>query len=106
MHSQEEIARRKEILRNDPATKRIAEKLGVTLERFLQDIENPGLIVDQSNGRPMEERLAEVEGILTRAVESARELQLQRGQKRDGFTGEENRRREAKKKNLVGLETW
>lgn len=106
MHSQEEIARRKERLRNDPITKKIAAKLGVTLERFLQDIEAPGPIFDRENSRPMEERLAEVEGAFKSAVTSARELQEKRGQKRDGFTDGDQRRLEARKKTLVGNEAW
>jgi hypothetical protein len=39
MMTQTEIERRKDRIRRDPSTARLCAKLGVTVERFLQDIE-------------------------------------------------------------------
>jgi hypothetical protein len=106
MKNAKELERKKERIRNDPATKRLAAKLGVTVDKLLEGFGEPKTLVDTQSHRPDAERYAEIEAALRRGYARAQEQQEIRGQKRDGFTAEEQRRRENQKKTLVGQEIW
>lgn len=74
MMTKAEIERRKEKLRRDPATARLCAKLGVTVERYLEDIEHAHtkkLFDNQPPGREAE-RIAEVGNFFRKAFAKMR----------------------------------
>ncbi|MFO0722176.1 MAG: hypothetical protein U1E65_00245 [Myxococcota bacterium] len=106
MMTQEEIAQKKEQLRNNPFTKRIAARLGVSLETFLSNIEAPGPVVDIHGGKNVEARLAVIEQKIRGGLAKAKALHEERAQKRDGFAGDKLRQIDLKKKTVLGHDAW
>lgn len=83
MFTPEEIQRRKNLLRRDPQTARLCAALGVTVERFLADIEitaaDPVLTDDQPPGREAERRAS--------IVATARGVMAKLRRRRDAAAG-------------------
>ena len=106
MHD-EQMTAKLERLRKDPITKRIAARLGVSLETLLAGVPSPGPLVDVHGGPNIEARLVEIEGVVRRGIERAQTQQSERAQRRDGFTGERLRRLDiTTKKTILGEEAW
>jgi hypothetical protein len=106
MHD-EQMTAKLERLRKDPITKRIAARLGVSLETLLAGVPSPGPLVDVHGGQNIEARLVKIEGVVRRGIERAQTQQSERAQRRDGFTGERLRRLDiTTKKTILGEEAW
>lgn len=106
MHD-EQMTAKLERLRKDPITKRIAARLGVSLETLLAGVPSPGPLVDVHGGQNIEARLVEIEGVVRRGIERAQTQQSERAQRRDGFTGERLRRLDiTTKRTILGEEAW
>jgi hypothetical protein len=106
MHD-EQMTAKLERLRKDPITKRIAARLGVSLETLLAGVPSPGPVVDVHGGQNIDARLADIEVVVRRGIERAKTQQSERAQRRDGFTGERLRRLDiTTKKTILGEEAW
>lgn len=107
MLSHEEIERRKARLRQDPQTARLCRALGVTVERFLADIEltaaHPVLHDNQPPGRE-EERRASILAVARRAVGSLRRTRDQKAGRHDGVVTAQALSQESSTRRLLGAE--
>lgn len=107
MLTREEIDQRKERLRGHPETKKLCRQLGVTVERFLEDIEAQWAdcqVYDAGGGDDLEERHAEVAAVAERAFREAKDELDTRANRKDGFSGEGLRALEERSRWLVGVE--
>jgi hypothetical protein len=107
MLSHEEIERRKARLRQDPQTARICRALGVTVERFLADIEltaaHPVLHDNQPPGRE-EERRASILSVARRVAGSLRRTREQKAGRHDGVVPATALTQETSTRRLLGAD--
>lgn len=105
MLTREEIERRKKYLAQHPETKKVCALLGVTLERFLEDIEVQATEGVLYSSLSLEESGRSVARVREAALESCFEVALeaeQRAGRRDSFDAPTAAEREQQSRWLAG----
>jgi hypothetical protein len=105
MLTREEIEARKEHLRNHPEVRRLVEILGVTVERFLEDIEEQWascVLHDTTADEDRAKSEADVVQAAAEAFREARDEADERSLRKDGFMGGGQWSREQRSFALVG----
>jgi hypothetical protein len=108
MLTREEIEARKEHLRSHPEVKKLCKLLGVTMERFLEDIEKQHescVLYDSTTDEQRERTKQEVLAAAKEAFREERESMDLKACRKDGFIGEPQADREDRSRTLVGVES-
>jgi hypothetical protein len=107
MLTREEIQARKEHLRSHPEVKKLCKLLGVTIDRFLEDIEEQAencILYDAQTDAERARTENEVLAAAEEAFQEEREAMDQKACRKDGFVGEPQRDRQDRMLMLVGVD--
>ena len=107
MLTREEIEARKEHLRTHPEVKKLCRLLGVTMERFLEDIEKQAencVLLDSRTDEQRELSKRQVFEAAREAFAEEREVMDQKACRKDGFVAEPQRDRQDRMLTLVGVD--
>jgi len=108
MLTREEIEARKNHLRSHPEVKKLCKLLGVTMERFLEDIEKQAencILYDACTDEQRARTEVEVVEAAKEAFAEERESIDLKACRKDGFVGEPQADREDRSRTLVGVES-